>query len=212
MPFESIPAEEACAESAAPPSPDPSRQLALFRGDGGAVAVAPMARRTMPSLQDVQLHIAHLAGQIETLRRQLGEHSSDRLAMLLHEMIDERERELERWAAQEQRWDERVGALEGAIAERDAFRRREAELTRERDEARRAAEDAAQRLAAAERIAEAERRKAHSLARAADGAQAEQLRLRQERAHDETRWQSERRQLSAEVEKLKTGWIGRLIR
>jgi dTMP kinase len=214
MPFEIISAEETRDEGAPQSLPDTSRQLALFHGDDrdGVMDVAPLVRQGKPSLQTVQLHIAHLGGQIETLRRQLAEHSSDRLAMLLHEMIDERERELERWIAQEQRWDERVGALESAIAERDAFRRREAELTRERDEARRAAEDTAQRPAAAERAAEAERRKALSFERAAEGAQAEELRLRQERVRDETRWQSERRQLSAEMEKLKTGWIGRLIR
>ncbi len=146
------------------------------------------------------------------MRQQLRDHSADRLALLLREMIEERERELERWIAQESRWDERVTALEAAIAERDTFRRREAELLRERDAARAEAENAAARLDAAERAAEAERRKAHALERAAGQAQAEQLRLRQERALDETHWHSERRQLAAEMERLKGGWLGRLIR
>ena len=209
MPFEIIPAEEAEEEQHGA-SETLSRQLALFRGD--THEVAPIARRAKPSLQDVQLHIAHLSGQIEMLRHQLRDHATDRLAMLLREMIDERERELERWIAQEARWDERVAALETAIAERDAFRRREADLLRERDRARAEAEENAARLAAAERAAEAERRKAEALERAAGEAKAEQLRLREERALDENQWQSERRKLSAEMDRLRTGWLGRLIK
>ncbi|HUK61459.1 MAG TPA: hypothetical protein VLV50_19665 [Stellaceae bacterium] len=207
MPFEITPREETPNESE---RTEPSRQLALFRGE--TLDAEPLARRGKPSLQDIQLHIAHLGGQIDTLRQQLRDHSADRLALLLHEMIEERERELDRWIAQESRWDERVSALEHAISERDTFRRREAELTAERDAARAAAHEAAERLAAAERAAEAERRRVHSLERSASEAQAEQLRLRQERHLDETNWQSERRRLTNEVERMKGGWLGRLIK
>jgi hypothetical protein len=209
MPFEIIRSDETLDSPCDAGREAASRQLALFRGEP---EVAPMVQRGKTSLQDVQLHIAHLAGQIETLRQQLRDHSADRLALLLHEMIEERERELERWMAQEGRWDERVGALENAITERDNFRRREAELTRERDAARAEAAAAAARLDAAERTAEAERRRTLALERAAGEAQAEQLRLRQERAFEETHFQAERRRLTGEMERLKGGWLGRLIK
>jgi chromosome segregation ATPase len=214
MPFEitpsEMPQETECDEGPAPAHETRSRQLALFRGE--ASEVAPVVRRGKASLQDVQLHIAHLSGQIGMLRQQLRDHSADRLALLLHEMIEERERELERWIAQEERWDERVSALENAVAERDTFRRREAELMRERDTARAEVNDVAARLAAAERAAEAERRRTQALERANGEAQAEQLRLRQERALDETNFHTERRRLAAEMERLKGGWLGRLIK
>jgi chromosome segregation ATPase len=211
MPFEITTDEETPVQTENESAPAaPSRQLALFRSE--AVDVAPLARRGKPSLQDIQLHISHLGGQIDTLRQQLRDHSSDRLALLLHEMIEERERELDRWIAQESRWDERVSALESAISERDAFRRREAELTAERDAARAQAHTAAERLAAAERAAEAERRRIQALERSAGEAQAEQLRLRQERQLDESNWQSERRRLAGEMERMKSGWLGRLMK
>jgi len=209
MPFELIPSETS-EETGRPCEADPSRQLALFRVE--RADAAPQARGGKASLQDVQLHITHLTSQIETLRDQLRGHTADRLALLIREMIEERERELERWIAQEGRWEERVATIEAAIAERDAFRQRETELLRERDAARAEAEATGARLRAAEHTAEMERRKANSLERAAHEAQAEQLRLREERAVDETRWHSERRRLSAEMDRLKGGWIGRLIK
>jgi chromosome segregation ATPase len=208
MPFEIVPPEETAPGQECRAADEPSRQLALFRADTGDITVT----RTKPSLTNVQQHIAQLGGQIETLRQQLRGHSADRLALLLGEMIEERERELERWIAQEQAWDARVNALEAAIAERDEFRRREALLLRERDTARAAAEAVAARLEAAERAAEAARRKATALERSVGEAKAEQLRLREERALDETNWHGERRRLAAEMERLKGGWLGRLLK
>jgi hypothetical protein len=217
MPFELLRPEEASA-GADEFSPEAdadggSHQLALRLSDTPAIAVSPAERRGKASLQDVQCHITYLSGQLETLRRQLRDHPADRLAMLLREMIEERERELERWLAQEQRWDERLSAIETAITERDAYRQRQAELVRERDEARREAEQAAMRLEAAQRIADEAKRRAAALERTAEKAQAEQLRLRQERELDHSSWQSERRHLAARVERLQEkGWLTRIIR
>ena len=187
-----------------------SRQLALRLSDTPAIAIEPMERRGRATLQDVQCHITYLNNQLDTLRRQLRDHPADRLAMLLREMIDERERELERWLAQEQRWDERLAAIETAITERDEFRQRQAELVRERDEARRAAEIAAVRLETAQRAADEARRHAAALERTTEKAQAEQLRLRHERELDKSAWQSERRRLSAGPQDK--GWLSRFIR
>jgi hypothetical protein len=213
MPFEqslsaeaSLSADDDPTETAAVAG---SRQLALRLSDMPAIALAPMEPRGRVSLQDVQCHITYLNGQLETLRRQLRDHPADRLAMLLREMIQERERELERWLAQEQRWDERLAAIESAITERDQFRERQAELIRERDEARREAEAAAARLDAAQRGAEAARRHAAALERTTEKAQAEQLRLRHEREIDKSAWQSERRRLEAAPDK---GWLARFLR
>jgi DNA repair exonuclease SbcCD ATPase subunit len=180
----------------------------LEQNEAGSFDVSPLGRRKT-SLADIQNHIGHLSGQLETLRRQLRDHPADRLAMLLREMIGEREHELERWVAQEQRWDERLAAIETAITERDTYRRREAELTRERDDARREAELAIQRIEAAQRAAEDARRRAQALERAADRAQAEQLRLRQERELDHNHWLNERRKLAAKAQDKP--WFARLM-
>ena len=161
----------------------------------------------------MQCHITYLSGQLDTLRRQLRDHPADRLAMLLREMIEERERELERWLAQEQRWDERLSAIETAITERDTYRQRQAELVRERDEARREAEAASVRLETAQRVADEARRRAAALERTAEKAQAEQLRLRQERELDQSTWQAERRRLAARAgQQQEKGWLTRIIR
>lgn len=200
-------------EIAAPAGGVTSRQLALrLSEEAMALAMPEPERRGKPSLRDVQLHISYLAGQIETLRRQLSDHPADRLAMLLREMIEERERELERWLAQEQRWDERLAAIESAIAERDARRARESELTRERDEARHAAAAAEARLDAARRSVEDANRRAAAMERAADLSRSEQLRLRHERELDSTVWQQERRRLATEAEPRSRGWLARLMR
>ena len=213
MPFELPPSDEAL------PTPDDNtaetmadaRQLALRLSDASSISVQPLERRGRASLQDVQCHISYLNSQLETLRRQLVDHPADRLAMLLREMIHERERELERWLAQEQRWDERLGAIESAITERDANRQRQAELVRERDEARREAELVSARLVSAQRAAEEARRHAAALERATEKAQAEQLRLRHERELDKSAWQSEQRR-AAETQRQDKGWLSRFIR
>jgi chromosome segregation ATPase len=213
MPFEISPSDEApltTDDSTAEAMAD-ARQLALRLSDT-PIAVQPFERRGRVSLNDVQSHIVYLNGQLDTLRRQLVDHPADRLAMLLREMIQERERELERWLAQEQRWDERLGAIESAITERDTYRQRQAELIRERDEARREAETVAARLAAAQRVADEARRHAAALERATEKAQAEQLRLRHERELDKSSWQSEQRRLVAEAQRQDKGWLSRFIR
>jgi hypothetical protein len=216
MDFEPSPSAEASLstdEYPADAEPEAgSRQLALRLSDTPAISIEPLERRSRATLQDVQCHITYLNGQLETLRRQLRDHPADRLAMLLREMIDERERELERWLAQEQRWDERLSAIETAITERDQFRQRQAELIRERDEARREDEAAAARLEAAQRAADEARRHAAVLERTTEKAQAEQLRLRHERELDKSAWQTERRRLSARVEREDKGWLARFIR
>ncbi|HXQ53948.1 MAG TPA: hypothetical protein VN802_22840 [Stellaceae bacterium] len=219
MPFEIIPPDDLLLTIDDNPADDEaretgSRQLALCLDDAPVYQVAPLPpRRGKPTLQDIQAHIQHLTGQLETLRRQLRDHPADRLAILLHEMISERERELERWLAQQQRWDERLTAIENAITERDAHRRREADLLRERDEARREAAITAARLEAAQRAADEARRQAQSLERVADKAKAEQLRVRHERELDKTSWLNERRHLATQVERLQDrGWLARIIR
>jgi hypothetical protein len=183
-----------------------SRQLALRLSD----EIEPANRRGRVTLRDVQFHVSYLTGQIETLRRQLLEHPADRLALLLREMIEERERELERWLMQERRWDERLSLIEGAIVERDQHRAREAALVEERDAARRAAAAAETRLEAARRATEEANRKAAAMERAAETARTEQLRLRQEREVDSKLWMKERRRLSAEAQPK--GWLSRLVR
>jgi len=215
MPFETSPS--AATEYSADPDdtdvPAPgSRQLALRLADLEPVEVAPL-QRAKPSLSDIQAHIAYLSSQLETLRGQLREHPTDRLAMLLREMIEEREQSLERWIAQEERWDQRVASIENAIIERDAHRKREADLIRERDEARREAATAEARLAQARQLAEAAQRTAATLARQAELSQAEQLRLRHEREIDTNTWSNERRNLTTQVERLKVrGWLSRFVR
>ena len=211
MPFE-LPSDEATLipdEQPADPAAD-ARQLALRLPDTPPFAVAPAERRPKLSIQDVQSHILYLNGQLDTLRRQLRDHPADRLAMLLHEMIAERERELDRWLAQEQRWDDRLTAIETAIVERDAFRQRQDDLVRERDEARREAEAAARRLAAAEHAADEARRHAAALARSAERERAEQLRLRHEREIDRTHRQVEERRVAAQ--RQAKSWFTRLVR
>jgi hypothetical protein len=214
MPFELASSDEATqiTDDIAADAEAQSRQLALRLADApSAIAVRPLERRTRVSLQDVQSHVLYLNHQLDTLRRQLVDHPADRLAMLLREMIAERERELERWLAQEQRWDERLGAIESAITERDAHRQRQAELIRERDEARREAETTATRLAAAQRIAEDAKRQAAALERAAEKARAEQLRLRHERELDQSNRQTEQRR-AAVAQRQDKGWLLRFIR
>ncbi len=213
MPFELPPSDEAPAptdECSAEIAAD-ARQLALRLSDTSSITVQPFERRGRVSLQDVQCHITYLNSQLDTLRRQLVDHPADRLAMLLREMIHERERELERWLAQEQRWDERLAAIESAITERDSYRERQAELIRERDEARREAELMSARLAMAQRAAEEARRQAAALERATEKALAEQLRLRHERELDKSNWQTERRR-AAEAQRQDKGWLSRFRR
>jgi len=214
MPFELASSDEPAQpnDDTAADAEAQSRQLALRLGEmPGAITVQPLERRGRVSLQDVQSHVLYLNGQLDTLRRQLVDHPADRLAMLLREMIAERERELERWLAQEQRWDERLGAIESAITERDAYRQRQAELIRERDEARREAEITSARLAAAQRAAEDAKRQAAALERAADKARAEELRLRHERELDQSSRQTEQRR-AAEAQRQDKGWLLRFIR
>jgi hypothetical protein len=216
MPFETSPTAEATyttepQDADASGSSPRSRQLALRLADTEAVEIAPL-QRPKPSLRDIQAHIAYLSAQLETLRGQLRDHPTDRLAMLLREMIDEREQSLDRWIAQGERWDQRVASIESAIIERDAHRQREADLIRERDEALREAAAAEARLAQARQIAEHAQHKAAALERKADLAQAEQLRLRHERDIDTTAWSNERRQLTTQVERLKVrGWLSKIV-
>ena len=146
------------------------------------------------------------------MREQLREHSSDRIALLLNEMIEERECELERWMAREEAWDQRLGVIEGAISERDEFRRREADLVRERDEARRAAAAAAAQRDTAERAAEAALREAETVRRVAAHATSEQLRLRAERELDERAHAAQRRERHSTAQSNDRGWLSRLIR
>ncbi|HUZ75560.1 MAG TPA: hypothetical protein VMU87_21455 [Stellaceae bacterium] len=190
-----------------------SRQLALRLNARpvGVPASKPPPGRTRT--HGVQVHIAHLAGQIEALRAQLRDHASDRIALLLREMIAEREHELDRWLAREEAWDRRLDSIEGAIAERDAFRQREADLVRERDAALQAAAAARAQREAAERVAEAARNEAESVRRLAGQATAEQLRLRAEREIDKQAWISERRALAQKLERLQDGgWLSRLVK
>jgi len=194
---------------AADPHPH-SRQLALRLNGARPVGVTIKPQNRAP--QDIKLYIGHLSGQIEALRQQLREHSADRIAMLLREMIDERERELERWVARDSAWDRRVAVIEDAITERDAFRRREAELRHERDEARRAAAAAAVQRDAAQRSAETARREAESARRTADNARSEELRLRAERELDQKVWSAERRVLSRQLDHQQRGWLSRLVK
>jgi len=189
-----------------------SRQLTL-RLNGPRPVGLPAKSPPSRTPSDIKLYIGHLSGQIEALRQQLREHSADRIALLLREMIEERERELERWVAREEAWDRRVQSIEDAIAERDEFRRRENELQRERDAAQRAATAAAEQRDAAQRSAEAAWREADAARRAAELAQSEQLRLRAERELDEKRLTSERRVLSHRLEQTQDrGWLSRLVR
>lgn len=188
-----------------------SRQLALRLNGTRPVGVPAKPPSRTP--QDIKLYIGHLSSQIDALRQQLREHSADRIALLLREMIEERERELERWIAREEAWDRRVAAIEDAISERDEFRRREAELMRERDEAHRAAAAAAAQRDAAQRTADAARREAEAARRGADQARSEELRLRAERELDHKQWVSERRALSQQRDQRQDrGWITRLVR
>jgi hypothetical protein len=214
MPFELSPSDEPSqlTDDTAADAEAQSRQLALRLGETpGAITVQPLERRGRVSLQDVQSHVLYLNSQLDTLRRQLVDHPADRLAMLLREMIAERERELERWLAQEQRWDERLGVIENAITERDAYRQRQAELIRERDDARREAEIVGARLAAAQRVAEDAKRQAAALERTAERARAEQLRLRHERELDQSNRQVEQRR-AVEAQRHDKGWLLRFIR
>lgn len=188
-----------------------SRQLTLRLNGPRPVGVPAKPPSRAPS--DIKLYIGHLSSQIEALRQQLREHSADRIALLLREMIEERERELERWVAREEAWDRRVQSIEDAITERDAFRQREGELQRERDDAQRAAMAAAAQRDAAQREAEAAWREAEAARRAAELAQSEQLRLRAERELDEKRLTNERRALSQQIEQAQDrGWLSRLVR
>ncbi|HZT50631.1 MAG TPA: hypothetical protein VFA22_01795 [Stellaceae bacterium] len=195
------------AVSPADPAPA-SRQIALRLNGGRPGSVSPKPPSRTPS--DIKLYIGHLSSQIEALRQQLREHSSDRIAMLLREMIEERERELERWVAREEAWDRRVASIEAAIVERDAFRHREAELVRERDEAQRAAATAAAQRDTAQRIAEAARREAESARRVADKTRADELRLRAERELDRQEWMNQRRALEQQADRR--GWLSRLVK
>lgn len=216
MPFESreeAPSERA-ATAAAEIGSEPSRHLSLRLAgrqvDPTSIAVSPAERPGKLTLRDVQTQISYLTGQIETLRQQLYESPSERLALLLREMIAERERELQRWLAQEQRWDERIAAIETAIVERDQSRERETTLRRERDEAKRAAAEAERRLELAQHAVEDAYRLAQTMERAAERAQAEQLRLRQEREMDNRVLVRERQRLASE--QAQRGWIARLRR
>jgi hypothetical protein len=171
------------------------------------------APRPRSRTQGVQVHIAHLAGQIEALREQLRDHGGDRVAALLREMIAEREQELERWVARDEAWDRRLDTIECAIVERDAFRRREAELVHERDRALQAAAAANEAREAAERDARAARNETEAVRRLAGQATAEQLRLRAEREIDKQTWISERQALAKRVERLQAnGWLSRLVK
>lgn len=213
MPFET-PISTARAASFAESdddTPAARTQLALRLGGGAPLDLADK-RGGRATPQEVHANIIHLSGQLDALRQQLDEHSADRMATLLREMIEERERELDLWLAREASWDRRLAVIEDAIAERDRFREREAALIRERDAARRAAEIAAAERVAAERAAEAARREAAQVQRLAERANAEQLRLRAERELDHRAWVSERRQLADRIERKKErGWLGRLI-
>jgi hypothetical protein len=218
MPFEILPPDDLALASDDGPAADEtgeasSRQLALRLEDAPIFQVAAMPRaRGKSTLQDIQAHILHLTSQLETLRRQLRDHPADRLAILLREMIGERERELERWLTQQQRWDDRLTAIENAITERDTHRKREADLVRERDEARREATASAARLDTAQRAAEEAKRRAQTMERSAETAKAEQVRVRHERELDKTSWLNERRRLATQVEQLRDrGWLARII-
>jgi hypothetical protein len=216
MPFENSQRAEAAYETDSDDadvetSPIRSHQLALRLADAEPVELTPL-QRSKPSLKDIQAHIAYLSAQLETLRGQLREHPTDRLALLLREMIEEREQSLDRWLAQEERWDQRVASIENAIIERDSYRQREADLIRERDEARRSAALSEARLTQARQVADDAQRRAAALERKAELATAEQLRLRHERTLDTTTWQTERRQLTQQVERLKVrGWLSKLM-
>lgn len=208
MPFEYLepdPPPDIPHEPAAETEGARSRQLALFD-------VSPAGRVGRLTLREVQLQISHLTGQIEILRHQLREHGADRLARLLREMIEERERELERWLLQERRWDDRIASLESAIVERDRHRERERELMRERDEARRAAVEAERRLEAADFAAQEAYRKAAAMERAAERAQAEELRLRRERELDSKIWLRERWRTANTPDAPKGSWFSRFVR
>lgn len=189
---------------------------ALRRNDGTwLVEIAPGKLPADAAPAEVQAHIGNLCTQIDALSRQLDEHSAEATGMvaLLRQMIEARQRELELWLARDEGWERRIEMIEGAIAERDEFRRREAVLAQERDEARRAAAAAQARVADAERMAEAAWREAAAAQSLAEKANAEQLRLRAEREVDRTVWVRERRQLAAKVEQLtERGWLARFRR
>lgn len=201
--------EDAAVTISPPLRSPPANQLAL-RLNARPVGVAPVKPPGRGSSHAIQAHITHLASQIDALRQQLREHSTDRIALLLGEMIAEREQELARWMQRENAWDQRLAVIEGAINERDAFRRREAELVRERDEARQALAAAAAAHDMAQRAAEAARREAAQVRRVADQATAEQLRLRAERELDE-RANARRALSNAARQNPDRGWIKRLI-
>jgi uncharacterized coiled-coil DUF342 family protein len=190
------------------PVPRSAGQLALRLSDARAFDIA--ARRAGRPPPQTQAHISHLCQQIEALREQLSAHSADRMALLLREMIAEREGELERWIAREENWDRRLTSIEDAIVERDDYRQREAELVRERDEARHLADTARAKLEAAQRAAEQAHREAAQVHRAVELANAEQLRLRAERDLDRRVWNTERRKLAEKAEQ--GGWLKRLVR
>jgi hypothetical protein len=196
-------------EQGSEPRPQ-SRQLALRLNGPRPVNLTAKPQNRSP--QDIKLYIGHLSGQIEALRQQLREHSTDRIALLLREMIEERERELERWVQVESAWDRRVAAIEDAIIERDTHRQREVELMRERDEAHRVAAVAAVERDAAKRSAEAARREAECARRTADQARSEELRLRSERELDQRMWTAERRVLSRQLDHQHRGWLSRLVK
>lgn len=214
MPFETgIDARRAGpagSEDGSSVAPRTTAPLPLRIADANAFSVAER-RQGRNAPQQMQAHIVHLCDQIEALREQLRTHSADRMAVLLREMIDERERELERFLAREENWDRRLTAIEAAIVERDEARKRETALTRERDEARRAAEMANLKLEAAQRAAEAAHQEIAQAQRLADLATAEQLRLRSERDLDRRVWHTERRKLAEQIEQRDRGWIKRLI-
>src|SRR5512135_2659282 len=86
-----------------PDSRPQSRQLTLRLNGPRPVGVPAKPPNRAPS--DIKLYIGHLSNPIDALRQQLREHSADRIALLLREMIEERERELERWVAREEAWD-----------------------------------------------------------------------------------------------------------
>jgi len=195
-----------------PTSQQQTRQLAL-RLSGRPVALPPAKPPGRSRVHEVRANIAQLAEQIEALREQLRHHAADRVALLLREMIAERERELSRWLEREEGWDRRLDNIEGAIVERDAFRAREADLIRERDAAIEAAAAARAQREAAERAVEAARYEVRSVRRLVDQATAEQLRLRAERELDKQAWVSERRQLAQRLEKRDGGgWLSRLVK
>ncbi len=189
-----------------------SGQMTLHLYEARSLAPAKDPAEATP--EEVHAHLANLRGQIDGLRKYLRERSAEpgRLAVLLRQMIEARERELDRWLAREANWDQRLVVIENAICERDAYRQREAELTRERDEAKRLAAATEAKLEAARYAAEQAKREAAAVRRIAERANAEQLRLRAEREMEQNAWASEKRQLAAKLERRgHGGWLSKLI-